>query len=361
MRRAVAITTVALALSALPPLGGQVAGAAVSKVLVADCRGGNPTCWPTAFAFTPNGAQIFYVERFTGQIRRHGVNTGADRLWTTISNVATAGEQGLLGIAIDPRWDQSARSRWVYVYYTHADPLENRIVRLKKISGGAVRTEILARIPAAGNHNGGVIHFGPDGKLYAVTGDAASPSRAQNVSDVAGKVLRLNLDGSRPADNPISNSKAFSYGHRNSFGFAFDSENGTLWQTENGPGCEDEINLAEGGANYGWGSGSDCPDTSTVGPSPVKPKWDTGNTTIAPTGAAFCDGCGLGPDPEGDLLFGTWNDDDIRRLELDAQRDDVVDDFLLFQNSAGVLAVESAPNGGILFSDMSGIYRLQLT
>jgi glucose/arabinose dehydrogenase len=360
MRRAVAIITVAMALSALPPLGGQVAGAAVSKVLVVDCRGGNPTCWPTAFAFTPNGAQIFYVERFAGQIRRHGVNTGSDRLWTTISNVGTAGEQGLLGIALDPRWAQGTRFRWVYLYYTHASPLENRIVRLKKISGGGVRTEMLAHIPAAGNHNGGVIHFGPDGKLYAVTGDAGSPSRAQNESDLAGKVLRLNLDGSRPADNPISNSKAFSYGHRNSFGFTFDPDTGNLWQTENGPTCEDEINLVLPGANYGWGPNWKCPGTSQDGPDPIGPEVDY-TPTIAPTGATFCDGCGLGTDPEGNLLFGTWNDEDIRRLVLDAQRDDVIGDFLLFQNPAGVLAVESAPDGGILFSDMSGIYRLQLT
>jgi glucose/arabinose dehydrogenase len=361
MRRAVAIAALAVSISALPPLGGQPAAAAVSKVLVVDCRAGNPTCWPAAFAFTPNGSNIFYVERFTGQIRRHGVNTGADRLWATIGNVGTAGEQGVLGIALDPRWDQAARSRWVYVYYTNADPLENRIIRLKNLSGGGLRRETLVQIPAATVHNGGVIHFGPDGKLYAVTGDATNLSRAQDVSNLAGKVLRLNLNGSRPADNPIADSKAFSYGHRNSFGFTFDPQTDVLWQTENGPECEDEINLVLPGANYGWGPGSDCPGISTSGPNPVQPEWNSGSATIAPTGAAFCDGCGLGTEPEGNLLVGIWNQGSIRRWVLDAERDDLVGDFLLYQSSASVAAVEAAPNGGIHFSDNSGIYRLQLT
>jgi aldose sugar dehydrogenase len=361
MRRAVAVAAFAAILPAVPPMGGQSAGAAVGKVLAVDCRAANPTCWPAAFAFTPNGTHIFYAERFTGQIRRHGVNTSVDRLWATIGNVGTAGEQGVLGIAIDPRWDQSARSRWVYVYYTHADPLENRIIRLKSLSGGRLRTETLAQIPAATVHNGGVIHFGPDGKLYAVTGDSTNLSRAQDLNNLAGKVLRLNLNGSLPADNPIAASKAFSFGHRNSFGFTFDPQTDVLWQTENGPQCEDEINLVLPGANYGWGPGSDCPDTSTSGPSPEQPEWDTGNTTIAPTGAAFCSGCGLGTDPEGNLLVGIWNQGSIRRVVLDAERDDVVGDFLLYQNSAGVAALEAAPNGGIHFSDNSGIYRLHLT
>jgi aldose sugar dehydrogenase len=361
MRRAIALAALATILSALPPLGSQIAGAAVSKVLVVDCRAGNPTCWPAAFAFTPNGSHIFYAERFTGQIRRFGVNTGVDRLWTTIGNVAVSGEQGVLGMAIDPRWNTSARSRWVYVYYTHADPLENRIIRLKSISGGQFRTETLAHIPASSHHNGGVIHFGPDGKLYAVTGDTTSQTRAQDVNNLAGKVLRLNLNGSRPADNPIAGSKAFSFGHRNSFGFAFDPQTDDLWKTENGPECEDEINLVLPGANYGWGPGSDCPGISTSGPNPVPPEWNSGSTTIAPTGAAFCEGCGLGTDPEGDLLVGIWNQGSIRRWVLDAERDDLTGDFLLYQSSASVAAVESAPNGAIHFSDNSGIYRLQLT
>jgi glucose/arabinose dehydrogenase len=360
MRRALVLAATALALLALPPLGSSPAGAAVDRVLAIDCRAANDQCWPAAFAFTPNGNQVFYVERFTGQIRKHTLASNQDQQWAVINDVAGSGEQGVLGITLDPRWSQAAKFRWVYVYYTHESPLQNRIVRLRKLAGGGMKKDLLQKLPAAsGYHNGGVIHIGPDKKLYAVTGEAHDPARAQVKKDPAGKVLRLNLNGRRPGDNPIGGSKAFSYGHRNSFGFAFDPETDVLWQTENGPGCEDEVNRILPGRNYGWGGSSNCPGTSTSGPNPVQPEWDTGNTTIAPTGAAFCDGCSLGPAPEGDFLFGAWNDGKIRRLVLNGARNDVTGDFVVFDNPSGVMAVEAAPSGKIFFSDPFGIYRLK--
>jgi glucose/arabinose dehydrogenase len=362
MLRALILTATSLSLLALPPLGGHPAGAAVSRLQAIDCRAANDECWPAAFAFTPSGNNVFYVERYTGQIRKHTLASNKDRQWARIDNVAGSGEQGVLGITLDPRWSQAPKFRWVYVYYTHQSPLQNRIIRLRKLSGGGMKKDILQKLPAAsGYHNGGVIHIGPDKKLYAVTGEAHDPARAQDKDDPAGKVLRLNLNGTRPGDNPIAGSKAFSFGHRNSFGFTFDPETDVLWQTENGPGCEDEVNRVLPGRNYGWGGNSKCPGTSTSGPNPVQPEWDTGNTTIAPTGAVFCDGCGLGSAPEGDLLFGAWNDGKIRRLVLNAARTDVTADFVLFDNPSGVMAVEGAPSGKIFFSDRFGIYRLKQT
>ena len=356
MRRAIGTILAAGVLMAVPPLGGAPA-AALDRVQVIDCRPEEPTCWPTAFAFTPNGDQVYYVERFTGQIRRHTLGIGNDVQWAHIIDVATSGEQGLLGITLDPRWQQAAKYRWVYVYFTHQGPLENRILRLRKTSGG-LKKDVLQTIPAAtGYHNGGIVHIGPDGKLFAVTGEAHQPARAQDKVDPAGKVLRMNLDGSRPGSNPIPGSKAFSYGHRNSFGFTFDPGTGRLWQTENGPGCEDEINWVRPGRNYGWGPASDCPGTSTSGPNPVKPKKKY-TPTIAPTGAAFCDACGLGAISEGDLFFGAWNDHRIRRLQLNGARNDIVGEVQAFTNPSGVLSLLAAPDGRIFFSDANGIYRL---
>jgi glucose/arabinose dehydrogenase len=354
-QRLLPILAGALLLTALPPLGNEPASA-VGRNRVAAC--GRPQqCWITAFAFAPGGNEIFYVERFTGEIRRAAVDGGADRKWAKIGGVATQGEQGVLGIALDPDWDSGPDQQWVYVYYTERQPLRNRIVRLRKTGKGGVLRQRLASIPATTFHDGGVIHFGPDGKLYAVTGDAGQPARAQQASNLGGKVLRLEENGNRPGDNPLRGSKAFSIGHRNSFGFAFDPKTGSLWQTENGPECDDEVNLVLAGHNYGWGPASSCPSISESGPDPQQPKL-TINPLIAPTGAAFCDGCGLGAGVEGDLLIGSYLPDRIYHLSINAARNGIDGQDVLYTNNGPVLALERAPDGRVYFSDSRGVYRL---
>ncbi|HEV3474534.1 MAG TPA: PQQ-dependent sugar dehydrogenase [Actinomycetota bacterium] len=352
--RLAVLAIAAVGLTALPPLGDDSASA-VGRNRVVRC--GQPKqCWITAFAFTPGGNEIFYVERFSGEIRRAAVDGAADRRWAKIGGVATQGEQGVLGIALDPQWDSGPDQQWVYVYYTERRPLRNRIVRLRKTGKRVVRQR-LASIPATTFHDGGVIHFGPDGKLYAVTGDAGQPERAQQPSNLGGKVLRLEENGNRPGDNPIAGSKAFSIGHRNSFGFAFDPQTGSLWQTENGPDCDDEVNLVLPGHNYGWGPASDCPNISESGSDPQQPEL-TFNPLIAPTGAAFCKGCGLGPGVEGDLVMGSYLPDRIYNLSLNAGRNAIDGQDVLYTNSTLVLAVEAAPDGRVYFSDPRGVYRL---
>lgn len=359
MRRAITWLVAAVVLVAVPPVGDRPASAGtIVRVTVASCPSGPAQCWPTAFAFTPNGKKIFYVERFSGEIRTYKLGTGTDRLWGTVAGLQTGlSETGLLGLALDPRWKKKPRHRWVYLYFTKADPFTNRIVRKRKTDAGGIITKRLVDIPAASIHNGGAIGFGPGGKLFAATGDSAKPTLAQKKKNKAGKVLRMRKNGKRPANNPFPGSLAYSRGHRNSFGFAFDPLSGFLWQTENGPECDDEINRIRIGKNYGWGGASSCPDTGDSGPNPVQPEL-TYNPTIAPTGAAFCVGCNLGPAPENDLLFGAWNDGKIRRLVLSGNRKNVVSSHVLFTNPSGVLAVVAAPDGRIFFSDPSGIYRL---
>jgi glucose/arabinose dehydrogenase len=354
-----ALAAVAGVFTVLPPLGLQPA-AAVSASVAVPCK--EASCWPAAFAFTPNGKELFYLERYTGEIRRVVLQNGRDIRWGSVDGVAGGGEQGALGIALHPGWHKKAANRWVYVFYTDQGTQENRIVRLRKKSGGGLQRQTLLRIgptPNTLNHNGGVIHFGPDGLLYSVTGERNDEGRAQDLADPAGKVLRLNKDGSRPAGNPIPGSLAYSYGHRNSFGFTFDPQTGRVWQTENGPECDDEINPIDPGANYGWGSASSCPDTNDSGPDPRHPPAHTYNPVVVPTGAAFCDGCGLGADVEGNLLVGTFlGGSTIRLLSLNASRDGVISERVLYDHSNGVLAVEARPNGVIFFSDRAGIHRL---
>ncbi|MDQ3991203.1 MAG: PQQ-dependent sugar dehydrogenase [Actinomycetota bacterium] len=353
MRRALSVAMAAAMLLALPPMSSEPASAAVARRRVLSCDG----CWPASFAFSPNGRNVWYVERFSGAIRVHNRRTGRDRVWARIGNLATDGEQGLLGIALDPRWP---RIRWVYVYYTKASPVQNRILRLRRRSDGSIVRRRLASIPASSNHNGGVIHIGPDNRLYAVTGDAGSPSRSQDLSSRAGKVLRMRLNGRRPSDNPLP-GLGYSYGHRNSFGFTFDPRTRRLWETENGPSCDDEVNWVRAGRNFGWGPESDtCGSTgrtTAVGPRPVRPSW-VFNPVPAVTGAAFCQRCGLGRGVGGRLLIGTFNTGQIRRLRLNDRRSAIVSDRLLYDHPRGVLSLVRHPGGSIYFSDMNGIYRL---
>src|SRR5690606_16022114 len=137
---------------------------------------------------------------------------------------------------------------------------------------------ILFESPAlttATNHNGGPLAFGPDGMLYCVIGENAIPSRAQDLSTPIGKVIRIDRDGNAPPDNPYVDSERFpnadprvwAWGIRNSFGLTF-HPNGLCYETENGPGCDDELNLIEAGNNYGWQSGYACyPSQQTLNTS----------------------------------------------------------------------------------------------
>ena len=367
MRRVLAVIVAAAVALSLPPLGEHRAHAAAGAQLMVGCQPPSDDCWPIAFAFTPNARELFYLERYTGEIHRVKLRSGRDTVWGTVGPVEAEGEQGALGLALDPKWNkgkkrkQRRKNRRVYIFYTHASPRENRIVRLRKrLNGpGVVEDRLLTiSVASATNHNGGVIQFGPDGKLYVVTGDQADKARSQDLADPAGKVLRLNRNGSRPADNPFPGSLAFSFGHRNSFGFGFDPATGNLWQSENGPSC-DELNLVQRGRNYGWGAGSpnDCP-MSTDGPSPTPPEAEY-DPVIVPTGVSFCQSCGLGPDVEGDLLLGTYGDGtQIRGLSLDAERDDVTGESVVYDHSSGVLALVRRKNGEVWFSDSAGIFRL---
>lgn len=204
---------------------------------------------PWDIAFLPDG-DLLVTER-TGTLRRIGAHPAS----FPVANVYTGGEGGLMGIALHPDF---AQNHYVYLYYTTDDNgRKNRVDRFRLETDRLVFDRvILESIPGAQYHDGGQIDFGPDGKLYVATGDASNPDSAQDRNSLAGKILRVNDDGSTPSDNPFGNA-VWSYGHRNPQGLAWDAQ-GRMYAAEHGPTgefglcCRDEINRIVKGGNYGW-------------------------------------------------------------------------------------------------------------
>lgn len=319
--------------------------------------------FPAAFTIASDG-RIFFGERLTGQIRILDPATGIDTLFFTVPNLLTDGEQGLLGLALHPNYPNKA---FVYVYATQ-DVLgssQNQIMKIRDHGGVGVNPKVIfsSETVAGTYHDGGRILFGPGKKLYAVVGEAHSPANAQDLGSTAGKILRMNASGKVPRSNPFPGSRIWSYGHRNSFGFAFDPTGDRLWQTENGPECNDEINLIVAGSNYGWGPTETCSspppapaNTNRDGPNPIQPLAFFTPTT-APTGAAFCAGCGL-PGGEGSLFFGTFNTHQIVQVVLTTTRTAITSITPVYTHGSGVLSVERGPTGSLYFSDGGAIYKL---
>lgn len=314
---------------------------------------------PVGFTFTPGGTLV-YLERHTGWLRFRTLATRVDRRVHRITNVNSDGERGALGVALHPDWPSR---RFVYVYVTRntAEGLRNQVLRIKVVNGDGVGVRRIVSIAAgpAPNHNGGRILFGPDEKLYVVVGDNADPANSQDrSSNLRGKILRLNPDGSIPANNPFGN-RIWAYGIRNSIGFAFDPRTGRLWEQDNGPACNDEVNRIVRGGNHAWGPNQSCPNTNNSGPSPrIRPRY-TFVDTVGLTGLVFCDACGLGAAFNGDLLVGAVNDGRIRRFDLNATRRGFdTGPHLVLDRPGPVLSLEVGPNRRIYFSDFEAIYRL---
>jgi glucose/arabinose dehydrogenase len=357
MRR-MGILTALLALL-VAGLVGTTAGPAVAGAGVRAVRVAGNLASPVGFTFTPTG-RLVYLERNTGSLRFRNLQTGSVHRVYRIPNVNFSGERGALGVAVHPDWPTR---RFVYVFVTRntSGGLRNQVLRIKVENGRgvAVRRIVSAGAGPATNHNGGRILFGPDKKLYVVIGDNADPSNSQDrSSNLRGKILRVNPDGSVPATNPFG-TRIWAYGIRNSIGLAFDPRNDRLWESENGPSCNDEMNRIVKGGNHGWGPSQSCPNTNNSGPTPrIMPK----HTFVSPvglTGLAFCDSCGLGAGFEGDLLVGAVNDGRIRRFDLNPTRSGFDAGPLLVLDRPGpVLSLEVGPNGRIFFSDFGAIYRL---
>jgi len=297
---------------------------------------------PWSISFISEDEALF-TER-GGTIRLLDLSAGSHRVIGRI-NVAHVGEGGLLGIAT---WGPEPK---VYTYYTARSPdesgqLVNRVHLWDDITfrDGAV---IIDNIPGASIHNGGRIKIGPDGKLYATTGDAAVMESAQDPRSLAGKILRLNLDGSVPIDNPFPGSPIYSLGHRNPQGLDWHPETHQLYSTEHGPSGErgltghDELNRILPGGNYGW--------PEVIGAPGIKkfqdPMYHSGNSTWAPSGCGFAKGQLLG-DWSNNLFFAALRGEHLHRVVIDESNESVAYAEKLYQGVFGRLRdVVQGPDG----------------
>lgn len=233
---------------------------------------------PWSIEFLPEGDML--VTERPGTLVRVEREDGNFSERYEIRGVEHVGEGGLLGVTKHPNFTEN---RYIYLYMTtrDGDMLRNRVQRYRLEENRLSEPEtIISGLPGAIYHDGGRIDFGPDGKLYITAGDATNPQWAQNIDRLAGKILRLNPDGSIPEDNPYENP-VYSYGHRNPQGLAW--ANGTLWATEHGDRQHDELNMIEKAGNYGWPVIEADQETEEM----IRPKIYAEDSTWAPAGAVY--------------------------------------------------------------------------
>lgn len=208
-------------------------------------------------AFSGDG-RMFFTER-PGRIRVLRPGRSSPEVYADLTDVADEGEGGLMGLALHPEFP---RQPWIYVMYTTraGGRSINRVSRIRDRAGTAEAPQTLVDdIPAAMNHDGGAVAFGPDGMLYAGTGDAANPPLAQEKDGLAGKILRLTPDGKPAPGNPFPGSPVYAYGFRNVTGLAWHPVTGDLWAASHGPSGEftglfgrDTVYIVKKGGNHGW-------------------------------------------------------------------------------------------------------------
>ena len=358
MRRnfaAVAVFVLLLACGTEPPPGrgaGELAQTSDGAVRfrVETVAGNLEVPWSSVFA--PDGRMIF-TER-PGRVRV--VENGSLRAepLAVIEDVEARSESGLMSLALHP---QFASNRWLYLSYAYDQGGEQfvRVVRFREAGAAlADRKLIIEGIPAAPNHAGCRLRFGPDSKLYVTTGDATDRNLAQKMDSLAGKTLRLNDDGTVPQDNPFvsrqgARPEIWTVGHRNAQGLDWQPGTGLMFQTEHGPsgfdgpGGGDEVNIVERGKNYGWPiihheqtrAGLEAPLLEYT-------------PACAPASGVFYRGSAF-PQLRGNFLFGCLRGQTLIRVVLDGRR--VTGQERLFEKQYGrIRDVAEGPDGSVYFS-----------
>ena len=299
---------------------------------------------PWDLAFTPDG-RILITER-PGRVRVVADGELMAEPYATI-DVAHVSEAGLMGIALHPGFSNNGHLFICYTYRDASDGLFNRIARLTdRDNRGIDHQTILDGIPGASRHDGCRIRFGPDGYLYATTGDATEPALAQDLDSLAGKVLRVAADGSVPPDNPLPDSYIYTYGHRNPQGLDWNPLTGELFITEHGPSQDDEVNLLEPGKNYGWPMVTGTSGSAEYSAQYMAPVLAL-TPTIAIAGAAFYSEGMLPSSWNGSLFFTALKGSHLQRVTLEPpEYREVLTREILYKGEFGRLrAVSMSPDG----------------
>ena len=349
MKRQIAfIAGIALLASMVP-----IAGALPRKTAVRTYKSGLE--FPVDMAWVKGTKKIFFTEKNTGKVR---VMDGRKLLGRACVNldVSPDGERGALGIALHPDYEDNHK---LYVYYTNASPLENRVTSFVVRNNRCTSPDHIVtglQTMGATNHNGGQLEF-VRGKLFVSTGEAADPTVAQDTGSRLGKILRYNPNGSIPNDNPFgAGNPVWSYGHRNPFGLAHKPGTGKIYSSENGPSCDDELNFIVKGRNYGWGDGYDC-GTAGVGTNPKGPivRW---SNIIVPTDPTWYRG--RIKSLRG-LLMGDFGNGDIHRFLMNDNRSAVRRDRIIYNGSSAIVDVATGPGRWLYFLTTSAILRVVKT
>lgn len=334
---------------------------------------------PTALAFLPDG-RLLIAEK-GGALK---VNDGLGTTTLVTIGVCSGSEMGLLGVAVDPSF---ATNGFIYLYRTDnsggcgsAAGRFNQVVRVTMANDGTVSLGSLVVLLTGirtdnGNHDGGAVHVGPDGKLYVAVGDtgngdnqggpgSATNPYAQDLNEINGKILRLNLDGTIPSDNPFFNQvgkrgEIFAYGFRNPFRFNFDPLTGSLWAGDVGDLTIEELDIVTSGDNYSWPY---CEATSPGGcaqPGDVAPIFSYPHSGGSSLGDCLIGGSFAGASFGGldnDYFFGDCVSGNIYHADVNGTRDDVVGTPTLFVATGSGTPADMifGPDGALYYADVSG-------
>lgn len=317
---------------------------------------------PSALTFAPDG-RLFLVEVNAGRVRvgRDGV---LQEQPVATFPVQQGAESGLLGLTLDPDF---AANHYVYAYYSEADParpehgIRNRVVRFVERDGGATElTPILDNLPISEGggvdaHQGGALGFGPDRKLYVTIGDTGRPELAQDPTALAGKVLRVNPDGTVPTDNPFPGSPVYALGVRNPWGIAVHPETGGIYLSENGNKAHDKVLLLRPGANYGWPNVEVVQEGSTFTPA----VWDSGDSADARNGMTglMVYGGSMFPEHQGTLFFCAFRTGKLKWLALGGSALEQTEDQRRLDHECR-LGLAEGPDGAIYASSIDKVLRL---
>jgi len=301
---------------------------------------------------------IWMTER-GGRISKIDPNTGETVFSTRLTNVVTNNEGGMLGMVQHPDFLKNGLFYVVYDYRSDGNYREKMVQMKFENNKVSVLSTLVEDIPAASIHNGSRLWISSEAspKIFMTTGEAGNQPNAQKLNSLSGKVLRFNLDGSIPADNPFPGSPIWSYGHRNQQGLVV--VNGIMYASEHGPNIEDEVNIIEKKRNYGWptvmGPCDEPEEKIFCAANNIKePIWSSGSSTIAVCGLDYY-GSNLIPSWKNCLLMCTLKDASLRALHLSADGRSITSQQTFFKSKFGRLRdICISPSGKVYLCTSNG-------